>query len=291
MEKKRIAFIGTGVMGASIVKHLLAADHEVVLFTRTKSKADPLVKEGAKWASTVQEAVTGADVVFTMVGLPQDVEEVYYGPEGVFSAGEEGQVLVDMTTSSPSLAKRIEKDAQERGMAAIDAPVSGGDVGARNGTLSIMCGGKLQAFEEMLPILSLFGKQIIYQGEPGAGQHTKMANQIAIATNMIGVCEAISYAQQAGLDPEVALTSITSGAAGSWSLSNLGPRMLQGDFEPGFYVKHFLKDMDIALKEAESMNLDLPGLQMARDMYNELIGQGYGEKGTQVLFKRYEGQQ
>ena len=290
MEKKRIAFIGTGVMGASIVRHLLAAEHEIILYTRTKSKAEPLMKEGAKWASTVLEAVTGADVVFTMVGLPQDVEEVYYGPEGVFSAREEGQVLVDLTTSSPSLAKRIAKDAQERGMAAMDAPVSGGDVGAQNGTLSIMCGGKLQVFEEILPILSLFGKQIIYQGGPGAGQHTKMANQIAIATNMIGVCEAISYARQAGLDPDVVLASITSGAAGSWSLSNLGPRMLQGDFEPGFYVKHFLKDMDIALKEAELLELHLPGLQMARDMYNELVGQGCGEKGTQVLFKRYEGQ-
>lgn len=285
--KKRIAFVGTGVMGASIVKHLLAAHHEVTVFTRTKSKAEPLVKEGAIWAETVQKAVRQAEIIFTMVGTPQDVEETYYGIDGIFSVGEEGQVLIDMTTSSPSLAKRIASTAQEKGMASIDAPVSGGDVGARNGTLSIMCGGDQAIFHEALPILTVFGKQIVYQGAPGAGQHTKMANQIAIATNMIGVCESIAYAKKAGLDPEVVLSSITSGAAGSWSLSNLGPRMLQGDFEPGFYVKHFLKDMDIALKEAEMMDLDLPGLQMAREMYHELIQLGYGEKGTQVLFKRY----
>ncbi|MFS0574431.1 NAD(P)-dependent oxidoreductase [Sporosarcina sp. 179-K 3D1 HS] len=288
--KKRIAFIGAGVMGASIVRHLLQAGYEVVMFTRTKSKAEPLVKEGATWADSVGAAVVDSDFIFTMVGMPKDVEEIYFGEEGILSSGRKGQIVVDMTTSSPSLAKQIATAAEEKGISSIDAPVSGGDIGARNGTLSIMCGGDKQVFENILPILSVFGEQIIYQGGPGAGQHTKMANQIAIATNMIGVCEAIAYAQKAGLDPGVVLTSITSGAAGSWSLTNLAPRMLEEDFAPGFYVKHFLKDMDIALQEAELLNLDLPGLQMAREMYSELIKQGYGEKGTQVLYKRYEGQ-
>lgn len=285
--KKRIAFIGTGVMGASIVRHLLDDDYKVAIFTRTKSKAEPLIEAGAVWSDTVSGSVGEADIIFTMVGTPADVEEIYFGTGGIFSSGKAGQIVVDMTTSSPTLAKRIAEQAVSQQMAAIDAPVSGGDIGARNGTLSIMCGGEKKAFNELLPVLSVFGKQIVHQGEPGAGQHAKMCNQIAIATNMIGVCESLAYAQQAGLDPETVLTSITSGAAGSWSLSNLGPRMLKGDFEPGFYVKHFLKDMDIALAEAEEMLLPLPGLRLAREMYEQLIGQGYGDKGTQVLFKSY----
>ena len=202
--------------------------------------------------------------------------------------GKAGQVVIDMTTSSPALAIRIAEQAATLKMASIDAPVSGGDVGAKNGTLSIMCGGERQVFDEMLPILSIFGKQIVYQGVAGAGQHTKMCNQIAIATNMIGVCEALAYAKKAGLDAETVLASISSGAAGSWSLSNLAPRMLQGDFEPGFYVKHFLKDMNIALMEAEAMQLELPGLQLARKMYDELVEQGLSDKGTQALYKRYQ---
>ncbi len=274
-------------MGASIVKHLLHAEYEVAVYTRTKAKAQQLVEAGAVWAETVAEAVAEADLIFTMVGYPTDVEEVYFGEAGIFANGAEGQIVIDMTTSSPALAKRIAEQATTLQMASIDAPVSGGDVGAQNGTLSIMCGGEQQVFNEILPILSIFGKQIVYQGVAGAGQHTKMCNQIAIATNMIGVCEALAYAEHAGLDAETVLASISSGAAGSWSLSNLAPRMLKGDFEPGFYVKHFIKDMTIALEEAEAMNLPLPGLQLARQMYDKLVQQGLGDKGTQALFKSY----
>ncbi len=285
---KKIGFIGTGVMGKSIVRHLLKTGYEVSLFTRTQSKAADLLEEGATWAKTAAEATADAEIVFTMVGYPHDVENVYFGEEGIFEGGLAGQIVVDMTTSSPALAKRIAEEAERRGMESIDAPVSGGDIGAQNGTLSIMCGGRQETFEKVLPILKVFGNEIVYQGEAGAGQHTKMCNQIAIATNMIGVCEAIVYAEYAGLDPETVLASISTGAAGSWSLSNLAPRMLQEDFKPGFYVKHFLKDMDIALKEAEAMQLELPGLQLARSMYNDLVNRGFGENGTQVLYKRYE---
>ena len=287
LKNRKVAFIGTGVMGASIVKHLLHAEYEVAVYTRTKVKAEPLVEAGASWADTVEQAVAGADLIFTMVGYPTDVEEVYFGEGGIFANGQAGQIVIDMTTSSPALAKQIAERATVLNMTAIDAPVSGGDVGAKNGTLSIMCGGEEQVFNEISPVLAVFGKQIVYQGIAGAGQHTKMCNQIAIATNMIGVCEALAYAEQAGLDAETVLASISSGAAGSWSLSNLAPRMLQGDFEPGFYVKHFLKDMNIALKEAEAMQLALPGLQLARDMYDKLVQQGDSDKGTQALYKSY----
>ena len=288
MGKKKIAFIGTGVMGSSIVKHLLKAGYEVSLFTRTKEKAEALIDLGATWAETAGQATADADIVLTMVGYPADVEEVYYSAEGILANAREGMVFIDMTTSSPALAKRIAADAQMKGISSIDAPVSGGDVGAKNGTLSIMCGGNEQTFQEVLPLLQVFGKQIVYQGEAGAGQHTKMCNQIAIATNMIGVCEALAYGKEAGLDAETVLQSISSGAAGSWSLSNLAPRMIKGDFEPGFYVKHFLKDMNIALAEAELMKLPLPGLQLAKEMYKELVDEGFGEKGTQVLYKHYK---
>ena len=287
MTKEKIAFIGTGVMGSSIVRHLLKADYEVTIYTRTKERAAALVTEGAKWAETASEATAEANIIFTMVGYPADVEAVYFGSTGIFEAGSEGQIIVDMTTSSPALAKRIASAAVIRNMASIDAPVSGGDIGAKNGTLSIMCGGEEEVFKKVRPVLEVFGKDIVYQGEAGAGQHTKMCNQIAIATNMIGVCEAIVYAEKAGLDPENVLRSISSGAAGSWSLSNLAPRMLKDDFEPGFYVKHFLKDMNIALAEAEQMELKLPGLDLARSMYNHLLEQGYEDNGTQVLYKKY----
>jgi 3-hydroxyisobutyrate dehydrogenase len=288
MNLKKIAFIGTGVMGSSIVRHLLKANYEVTIYTRTKERATALISDGAKWAETPSEATAEANIVITMVGYPDDVETVYFGSLGIFEAGSEGQVLIDMTTSSPALAKRIASVAVTRNMASIDAPVSGGDIGAKNGTLSIMCGGDEAVFKKVLPVLEVFGKDIIYQGDAGAGQHTKMCNQIAIATNMIGVCEAIVYAEKAGLDPENVLRSISTGAAGSWSLSNLAPRMLQNDFEPGFYVKHFLKDMDIALAEAEQMGLKLPGLELARSMYHHLLEQGYGDNGTQVLYKKYQ---
>lgn len=285
MEK--ITFIGTGVMGCSIVERLLQANFDVTVYTRTKEKAMVLLEAGANWADTAEQAVKNAQLVFTMAGYPADVEEIYFGETGIFQGGEIGQILIDLTTSSPELAKRIAEEAETRKMTAIDAPVSGGDIGAKNGTLSIMCGGKKSVYDKVYEVLRVFGKEIIYQGSSGAGQHTKMANQIAIATNMIGVCEAITYAQKAGLDVATVLSSITSGAAGSWSLTNLAPRMLKGDFEPGFYIKHFLKDMDIALTEAEVMGLDLPGLKLAREMYEELANQGYVNKGTQALYERY----
>ncbi|MGN7407701.1 NAD(P)-dependent oxidoreductase [Sporosarcina sp. SAFN-010] len=285
---KNISFIGTGVMGASIVNHLLQAGYPVTVHTRTKGKADPLIAAGAKWASTVAEAVQKADLIFTMVGMPTDVEEIYLNVDGIVANGRSGQIVVDMTTSSPALAKKIEKAAIEKGMTSLDAPVSGGDVGAKNGTLSIMCGGDETVFEQVKPIFMKFGSQIVLQGSAGAGQHTKMSNQLAIATNMIGVCEALVYARKAGLDPDRVLESISPGAAGSWSLSNLGPRMLAGNFEPGFYTKHFLKDLRIALDEAKAMNLDLPGLQLAIRLYEDLMAKGYGDKGTQVLYKHYQ---
>ncbi|MBD7983355.1 NAD(P)-dependent oxidoreductase [Sporosarcina sp. Sa2YVA2] len=285
MDKRKIAFIGIGVMGKSIVKHLLKADHEVTVFTRTKEKAEMLVNNGATWADSVAKAVKNAEIVITMVGYPSDVEEVYYA-DGILDHAAEGAILIDMTTSSPALAKRIYADAKSKRLFSLDAPVSGGDVGAQNGTLSIMCGGDQATFEKMEFLFKVFGSQIIYQGDAGAGQHTKMCNQIAIATNMIGVCEALAYGREAGLDLDTVLQSISSGAAGSWSLSNLAPRMIKEDFEPGFYVKHFLKDMDIALAEAEIMKLPLPGLQMARDLYNRLSEEGFGDKGTQVLYKQ-----
>lgn len=287
MEIKKIAFIGTGVMGASVVKHLLDSDYEVAIYTRTKEKARSLIEVGAVWEDTVAGAVKDAELVFTMLGYPVDVEEIYFGDGGIFSTGKAGQILIDMTTSSPALAIRIAKAGATLQMAAIDAPVSGGDIGAKNGTLSIMCGGEEEVFNAITPILSVFGKQIVYQGQAGSGQHAKMCNQIAIATNMIGVCEALVYAEKMGLDPETVLKSISTGAAGSWSLSILAPRMLNKDFEPGFYVKHFLKDIKIALTEAEAMELSLPGLELAHEMYEKLVDKGLGEKGTQVLYKNY----
>lgn len=287
MEVKKIAFLGTGVMGVSVVNHLLDSNYEVAIYTRTKEKARSLIDAGAVWMDTVAAAVKDAELVFTMLGYPGDVEEVYFGEGGIFSTGKAGQILIDMTTSSPALAIRIANAGAKLQMATIDAPVSGGDIGAKNGTLSIMCGGEEEVFNAITPVLAVFGKQIVYQGLAGSGQHTKMCNQIAIATNMIGVCEALVYAEKAGLDPETVLKSISTGAAGSWSLSNLAPRMLDGDFEPGFYVKHFMKDINIALAEAEAMNLSLPGLQLASEMYKKLVEKGFSDQGTQVLYKSY----
>ncbi|PIC97024.1 oxidoreductase [Sporosarcina sp. P26b] len=287
MQKEKISFIGTGVMGSSIVKHLLDASYDVTVFTRTKSKAEPLVALGAKWTDNVAESIKDADIIFTMIGMPSDVEEVYLSEQGIFANSRPSQIVVDMTTSSPELAITIAEKAASLQMYSLDAPVSGGDIGARNGTLSIMCGGQKELFDKLLPILSVFGKQIVYQGEAGAGQHAKMCNQITVAGNMIGACEAIAYAMESGLDPDTMLQSVTSGAANSFSLSDLGPRIIKEDYEPGFYVKHFVKDLNIALEETERLNLKLPGLQLARDMYTDLLAKGYGENGTQVLIKKY----
>lgn len=283
-----IGFIGTGVMGRSMAMHLLKAGYSVSIYTRTKEKADDLIKEGAVWRETAEELARNSDVVMTMVGYPSDVEELYLGDNGILNAAKSGSYVIDMTTSKPSLAIRIYELAKQKRIYAIDAPVSGGDVGAKEARLSIMAGGDKEAFEACLPIFSIIGKNIVYQGPAGSGQHTKMCNQIAIAAGMIGVSEAIAYAHSAGLDPENVLKSISAGAAGSWSLSNLAPRMLKEDFEPGFYVKHFLKDMSIAIEEAEQMKMEVPGLALAHKLYTELSEKGEAESGTQALYKLWK---
>ena len=283
-----IGFIGTGVMGKSMAGHLLDAGYPLVIYSRTKEKANELVEKGAEWVETPKEVAIKANVIFTIVGYPVDVEEVYFGENGLIPHGREGSYLVDMTTSAPSLAVKIYEEAKRRGIQSIDAPVSGGDVGAREAKLSIMVGGEKEAFEAVSPLLQHLGTNIVYQGKPGAGQHTKMCNQIAIASNMIGVCEAVIYAENAGLDPETVLKSITTGAAGSWSLSNLAPRMLKGNFEPGFYIKHFIKDMKIALDEAERMDMPVPGLALAKSLYEQLAENGEEDSGTQALYKYWK---
>ncbi|MCL4291181.1 MAG: NAD(P)-dependent oxidoreductase [Thermoleophilia bacterium] len=270
-------------MGRSMCGHLLDAGHEATVYTRTKERAAPLLERGAAWASSPVEVAAASEVVFTIVGFPTDVREVVLGPDGVLAGAREGSVLVDMTTSEPSLAVDIHEAAAARGVAALDAPVSGGDVGARAGTLSIMIGGEAATVERVRPLLEAMGKTIVHQGGPGAGQHTKMVNQILIATGMIGVCEALLYAHRAGLDPATVLESVAGGAAGSWSLTNYGPRMLSGDFAPGFMVDHFVKDMGIALAEARRLRLSLPGLALAEQLYVALQAQGGGRRGTHAL--------
>ncbi|WP_269432684.1 NAD(P)-dependent oxidoreductase [Effusibacillus lacus] len=285
-----IGFIGTGVMGRSMAGHLLKAGHPVIVYNRTRSKAEDLLALGAKWEKRISQLARQSDVIITMVGYPKDVEEIYLGENGIVNHAREGSYIIDMTTSSPSLAKKIYEAAKAKGIHSLDAPVSGGDIGAREARLSIMVGGDRADFEAVMPILSLMGTNIVLQGAAGAGQHTKMCNQIVIASNMIGVCEAMAYAKKAGLNPEQVLQSISSGAAGSWSLSNLAPRMIAGNFEPGFYVKHFIKDMQIALDSAKEMGLLTPGLELAKSLYDTLAEQGYEECGTQVLYKLYESQ-
>lgn len=288
MSKQTIGFIGIGVMGKSMAGHLLKAGYPLHIYTRTKEKANELVEDGAIWEESVANIARVADVVITIIGTPQDVEEVYFGENGLIENAKEGAYLVDMTTSKPSLAIDIYKRAKEKGIHALDAPVSGGDVGARNAKLAIMVGGDEKTYEQMLPIFKRMGENIILQGEAGAGQHTKMVNQIAIAPMMIGLCEALLYAKKAGLDPESVLGSISTGAAGSWSLTNYAPRMIKGDFAPGFAIKHFIKDMQIALESAQEMNLPTPGLSLALKMYEELTEQGEEESGIHALLKYFE---
>ncbi|MCM3720105.1 NAD(P)-dependent oxidoreductase [Fictibacillus phosphorivorans] len=273
-------------MGKSMAGHLMKAGHPVHVYTRTKEKASELLDHGAIWADSPKDIAQDCDVIITMVGYPKDVEEVYLGTDGLIEHAKEGSYLIDMTTSSPQLAQKIANTATEKNLTTLDAPVSGGDVGAREAKLSIMVGGDETAFNELLPIFSKMGTNIVYQGKAGSGQHTKMCNQIAIAAGMIGVCEAILYAEKAGLNPETVLKSIESGAAGSWSLSNYAPRMLKGDFAPGFYVKHFIKDMTIALNSAEEMGLMTPGLALAKKLYEELAEMGEENSGTHALYKR-----
>lgn len=278
-----LGWIGTGVMGASMCARLLDAGFAMTLNTRTKAKAEPLLEKGATWAGTPRAAAEAAEVVFAMVGHPSDVRQVFLGADGVLEGCSGGEVIVDMTTSEPSLAVEIASAAAARGVAAIDAPVSGGDVGARSGTLSIMIGGDADAVEALEPCWEAVGRTWVLQGGPGAGQHAKMVNQTLIASGMIGVCEALLYAWRAGLDLEAVMESVATGAAGSWSLSNLGTRMMAGNFEPGFFVEHFVKDMGIALREAERMGLELPGLRLASELYDRLTAAGGGRMGTQAL--------
>jgi 3-hydroxyisobutyrate dehydrogenase len=286
-QAMKVGFIGTGVMGSSMAKNLLSAGYEIHVYTRTKERAEPLLALGMIWHDTPGELAAQCDAIVSIVGYPRDVEELYLGEGGVVASAKQGAILIDMTTSSPQLAKLIYEAAAARGLQALDAPVSGGDIGARNGALSIMVGGDAQAFAEAEPLLRHMGKTIVYQGGPGAGQHTKMVNQIAIASNMIGVCEALIYAKHAGLDVNRVLSSIESGAAGSWSLSNLAPRIIDGNFEPGFYVKHFIKDMGIALAAAEEMDIKLPGLTLAKQLYEQIAAAGLADKGTQALYKAW----
>ncbi len=282
-RKPRIGWVGTGVMGAAMCGHVLDAGYPVTLTTRTEAKASDLVRRGAVWADTPAEVAAASEATCAIVGFPEDVREVFLGPTGLVAGASPGDVVVDMTTSEPALAIEIADRAAEVGVAAIDAPVSGGDIGARNGTLSIMIGGEESAVDRVRPVFETMGKTIVRQGGPGAGQHTKAVNQILIATLMIGLSEALLYGQEAGLDLDTVMESVSGGAAGSWSLSNYGPRILSGDFEPGFFVDHFVKDMGIALREAAAMRLPAPGLALAHELYVSLQAQGLGRKGTQSL--------
>jgi len=279
----RIGWVGVGVMGASLCEHLLHAGFSLTVHSRTKAKADSLLQQGAHWVDATAEIIADSDVVFTMVGFPNDVREIYFGKEGLLAEARPGQVFVDLTTSEPSLAVEIAERAKERQAFALDAPVSGGDVGAKLGTLSIMVGGDLSAFEALKPILGIFGKILVHHGPAGCGQHAKLCNQITIAGTMIGVCEALLYAHQAGLDGEKLLESICQGAAGCWTLDHLAPKMLQRDFAPGFFVEHFIKDMGMALAEANRMGLLLPGLAMVHKLYQTVQAQGHGRSGTHAL--------
>ena len=281
--RTRIGWIGLGVMGASMCRHLMDAGFSMSVHTRTADKAKPHLEAGASWADSPKAVAENSDVIFTIVGFPSDVREVVLGADGILGGCAPGSIIVDMTTSEPTLAIEIAEQAAAQGVTSIDAPVSGGDVGAREARLSIMIGGSRNEVEALTPCWQAMGKTFVRQGGPGAGQHTKMVNQTLIATNMIGVCEALLYAHQAGLDMESVLQSVSSGAAGSFSLTNLAPRILARDFAPGFYVEHFIKDMGIALAEAERMGLDLPGLKLAKQLYTTLQEDGHGRAGTQAL--------
>ncbi|UUV98963.1 NAD(P)-dependent oxidoreductase [Vagococcus luciliae] len=283
MEK--IGFIGTGVMGASIVKHLLTSGYTVNVYNRTKSKTDELVKEGAIWQDTPKDVTNKSDIIFSMVGYPKDVEEIYYGKNGIFSADIIGKILIDMTTSTPSLAQKISQTAREKGAYSFDAPVSGGDLGAKNGTLTTMVGGDDAIFDKVKPILNVFSSKVNLQGKAGSGQHTKMANQIMIAGTMTGMTELLVYAKSADLDLEKVIDTVGGGSAANWSLTNYAPRILKEDFTPGFFVKHFLKDLNIALEEAEKMSIDLPATKEARNLYQALVDKGFEDDGTQALIK------
>lgn len=285
---KKIGWIGCGVMGRWMCQHLVEGGYSTTVYSRTASKCAALTDLGASLAMSPKEVAEESDVIFVMVGLPSDVESVVWGHNGVLSGLREGSIVVDMTTSRPQLAQRLASSASSIGAYGLDAPVSGGDIGARTGTLSIMVGGSEEACERIMPLLKCMGRKVTHMGAPGAGQHTKMANQILIATNMIGVCESLLYAHKTGLNVDSVLTAVEGGAAGSWSLTNLAPRMLTRDFTPGFSIDHFVKDMEIALDVARTFNLALPGLALAHQLYVSLKAHGSGAQGTQALLLALE---
>lgn len=285
---KKIGFIGVGVMGSSMVRNLMKNGFEVSIYTRTKSKAESVIADGALWCDSVKECVQGKDVVISIVGYPKDVEEVYFGEGGILANVPKGSVVIDMTTTAPSLAKRIYDEAKVLGVKALDAPVSGGDTGAKNGTLAIMVGGDKEVFDENMDVFQAMGKNIVYEGPASMGQHCKMANQICLSGALAGVCEAISYARAAGLDTKTMLDTIGTGAAGSWQLTNNGYKMLNKDYAPGFYSTHYIKDMKLAKGEADNSNLKMPVLEKVLDMFNELAEMGFELDGTQALIKIYE---
>ncbi|MDE2121595.1 MAG: NAD(P)-dependent oxidoreductase [Betaproteobacteria bacterium] len=285
---RRIGFVGLGIMGCSMAGHILAAGHELYVYNRSRDKARELLERGAHWCDSAGEVAAACDLVITMVGYPSDVEQIYLGAGGIVERAAPGTLLVDMTTSSPSLAVRIAAAARARGCSALDAPVSGGDVGAREARLSIMVGGEQADLDRALPVLQRMGSNIVLQGGPGTGQHTKMCNQIVIASTIVGVTEGLEYARRAGLDPATVLKAIGGGAASGFQLNVLGPRIIAGDDAPGFFIEHFLKDLGIALGEAEQMGLQLPGLSLARKLYEQMAERGFGRNGTQALFKLYQ---
>jgi 3-hydroxyisobutyrate dehydrogenase len=286
--KTRVGWIGTGVMGRWMCQHLMTKGYHATVYNRSRDKAHELLAAGATWGDSPKAVAEHSDVVFAIVGFPKDVREVFLGSQGALAGIRPGSILVDMTTSEPSLAREIHQAAKAKGVGAVDAPVSGGDVGAKNAALSIMVGGDPEVVDAVHPLLESMGKTIVHQGPAGAGQHTKMVNQILIATNMIGVCEALLYGYKAGLDLKTVLQSVGGGAAASWSLNNLGPRIIDRNFEPGFFVEHFIKDMGIALQEAKHMGLALPGLALANQLYLAVQAQGYGRKGTHALMLALE---
>lgn len=279
----KIGWIGTGVMGSSMCGHLIDAGFSATVYTRSKEKAAALIEKGATWADSPKAVAEQSDVIFGIVGFPSDVRAVFLGDDGALAGSKSGNVLVDMTTSDPSLAVEIYEAGKAKGVASVDAPVSGGDVGAKEARLSIMIGGDADVVEALNPCWNAMGRTIVRQGGAGAGQHTKMVNQTLIATNMIGVCEALLYGHKAGLDLPTVMKSVSTGAAGSWSLSNLGPRIMDNNFDPGFFVEHFIKDMGIALDEGKKMGLSLPGLALAHQLYLALQAQGHGRDGTHAL--------
>jgi 3-hydroxyisobutyrate dehydrogenase len=285
-ENTRVGFIGTGIMGGHMASHILKAGYQLNVYNRSREKAEGLIANGATWHDSPGEVAAASDVIITMLGHPHDVEQVYLSDNGVVARAK-GAILIDMTTSSPGLAERVAAEAAKKGMQALDAPVSGGEGGAREAKLSIMVGGEQAAFDAAMPILQLMGANVVLLGGPGAGQHTKMCNQIVVASTIVGVCEGLAYAKQAGLDPVTVLKTIGGGGASSFQLNVVGARMVKGDFAPGFFIEHFIKDLGIALAESERLGLELPGVALAKKLYDQLAARGYARNGTQALFKHY----